>query len=189
MTQSGHHSFVLIIGINVCKVAIAGTGVSVSPVRASEFEALIYANFKHPFIEYIAMSALRRDLSLAQQKAGDTFGDLSQAHPGMAGGSPQYHLGWLGHCLGDCTGASLLASTLGMIGIRAKRRASPRAVGSPQGSRSAKLQVARPLVRQEHRHSHGFHDRACNTTQDELADAAVVIAAHDHHLRAEVGRL
>jgi hypothetical protein len=70
MTQCGHHSFVLIIGINVCKVAIAGIRVSVSPVRASEFEALIYANFKHPFIEYIAMSALRLDLSLAQQKTG-----------------------------------------------------------------------------------------------------------------------
>jgi hypothetical protein len=63
MTQSGHPPFVLIIGINVCKVAIAG-------VRVSEFEALIYANFKHPFIEYIATSALRLDLSLAQQKAG-----------------------------------------------------------------------------------------------------------------------
>jgi hypothetical protein len=111
---------VLIIGINVCKVPIAGIRVSVSPVRASEFEALIYANFKHPSIEYIAMSALRLDLSLAQQKAGILFGDLSQAYPGMAGGSPQHNLGCLGHCLGDCTGASFFASTLGMIGIRAK---------------------------------------------------------------------
>jgi hypothetical protein len=50
-------------------------------------------------------------------------------------------------------------------------------------------QVARPLVRQEHWHGHGLHDRAGNATQDELADAAVVIAAHDHQLRAEVGRL
>ena len=30
-----------VLGINVCKVAIAGIRVSVSPVRALEFEALI----------------------------------------------------------------------------------------------------------------------------------------------------
>jgi hypothetical protein len=40
------------------------------PGKASEFKASIYANFKHPSIEYIATSALRLDLSLAQQKAG-----------------------------------------------------------------------------------------------------------------------
>jgi len=40
------------------------------PGKGIGLEALIYANFKPPSIEYIVMSALRLDLSLAQQKAG-----------------------------------------------------------------------------------------------------------------------
>ena len=38
------------------------------------------------------------DLALVQNRRGYS-GDLSQANPRMAGGSPQHHLGWLGYCL------------------------------------------------------------------------------------------
>ena len=58
------------------------------------------------------------DLALVQNRRGYS-GDLSQANPRMAGGSPQHHLGWLGYCLGDCSGAPLLAAHFEVIGMGA----------------------------------------------------------------------
>jgi hypothetical protein len=116
-----------------------GKGIGVRGVDLCQFQASFHRVYCY---ECIAARSVA-----GSTEGWDTFGDLSQAHPGMAGRSPQHHLDWLGHCLGDCTGASLLASTLGMIGIRAKRRASPRAVGSPPGRGARGARALSALVK------------------------------------------
>jgi len=54
---------------HLCFVPIAGIRVSASAVRASELEALIYANFKHPLIQYISNECIA-----ARSLAGSTTG-------------------------------------------------------------------------------------------------------------------
>jgi hypothetical protein len=47
----------------------------------------------------------------------DISSDISQANSGMASGSPNHHLDWLGSCVGDCPGGHPLASDFELIGM------------------------------------------------------------------------
>lgn len=50
----------------------------------------------------------------------DISSDISQANSGMASGSPNHHLDWLGYCVGDRPGTLTLASNRELIGVNSR---------------------------------------------------------------------
>ncbi len=50
----------------------------------------------------------------------DISSDTSQANSGMASGSPNHHLDWLGYCVGDRPGTPPLASNRELIGVNSR---------------------------------------------------------------------
>jgi hypothetical protein len=50
----------------------------------------------------------------------DISSDISQANSGMASGSPNHHLDWLGYCVGDRPGTPPLASNRELIGVNSR---------------------------------------------------------------------